>query len=151
MTGNGGPAGGLPTGAKAPGALRTISEVSAELGVPQHILRFWETRFPDLKPMKRGGNRRYYRPADVQLCQALHRLLHIDGYTVKGVQKLIAAEGARALAARVAGAPLAASPAAPAPPAPDSEPFPAPTAEPRAQLLAIRNRLARALGEPARA
>lgn len=130
---------------KAPGALRTISEVSAELGVPQHILRFWESRFPELRPMKRGGNRRYYRPADVALCRALHRLLHADGYTVRGVQKLIATEGAKALAARLGG------PAPPAAPAAPPEPLP-PALPPalRAELLAIRNRLAGALGLAAR-
>ncbi|WP_448582352.1 MerR family transcriptional regulator [Thermaurantiacus sp.] len=137
---------GLQPGAKAPLALRTISEVSAELGVPQHILRFWESRFPDLKPLKRGGNRRYYRPADVELCRALHQLLHADGYTVKGVQKLIAAEGAKALAARIAGIRALQDPD----PASDAPASVAPAPGPRAQLLAIRNRLARALGEPAR-
>lgn len=91
---------------KNPDALRTISEVAAELGVAQHVLRFWETRFPDLKPMKRSGNRRYYRPHDVELAAALHQLLHRDGYTVKGVQKLIATHGARNLPALAAAGPV---------------------------------------------
>ena len=76
-------------GQKDPGALKTIGELSQELGVAQHILRYWETRFPQLKPMQRAGNRRYYRPADVQLAHRIHRLLNQDGYTVRGVQKLL--------------------------------------------------------------
>lgn len=82
---------------KSEGAFRTIREVSEALGVPQHVLRFWETRFPQLKPLQRGGNRRYYRPADVALAAALKRLLHEEGYTVRGVQQLIAARGVTAL------------------------------------------------------
>ena len=76
-------------GQKDPGALLTIGELSQELGVPQHILRYWETRFPQLKPMQRAGNRRYYRPADVDLARRIHRLLGQEGYTVRGVQKLL--------------------------------------------------------------
>ena len=76
-------------GQKDPGALKTIGELSQELGVAQHILRYWETRFPQLKPMQRAGNRRYYRPADVELAHRIHRLLNQDGYTVRGVQKLL--------------------------------------------------------------
>ena len=76
-------------GQKDPGALLTISELSRELDVPQHILRYWETRFPQLKPMQRAGNRRYYRPADVDLARRIHRLLNQEGYTVRGVQKLL--------------------------------------------------------------
>lgn len=86
--------------AKAAHAFRTIREVSDAVGVPPHILRFWETRFPQLKPIQRGGNRRYYRPVDVALAHALHGLLHGQGYTVKGVQKLIASEGLAAVVAR---------------------------------------------------
>lgn len=74
---------------KAPGAFRTIGELSQELGVAQHILRYWETKFPQLKPLQRAGNRRYYRPADVDLARKIHRLLSQDGYTVRGVQKLL--------------------------------------------------------------
>ena len=74
---------------KEPGALLTIGELSLELGVAQHILRYWETRFPQLKPMQRAGNRRYYRPADVDLAQRINRLLNHEGYTVRGVQKLL--------------------------------------------------------------
>ena len=77
---------------KAPDAFRTIGELSAELGVAQHILRYWETKFPQLKPLQRAGNRRYYRPADVALARRIHRLLDQEGYTVRGVQKLLLAK-----------------------------------------------------------
>lgn len=76
-------------GQKDPGALLTIGELSQELGVAQHILRYWETRFPQLRPMQRAGNRRYYRPADVDLVRKINRLLNQEGYTVRGVQKLL--------------------------------------------------------------
>jgi DNA-binding transcriptional MerR regulator len=76
-------------GEKDPGALLTIGELSNELGVAQHILRYWETRFPQLRPMQRAGNRRYYRPADVELARRINRLLNQEGYTVRGVQKLL--------------------------------------------------------------
>jgi DNA-binding transcriptional MerR regulator len=79
----------VATGEKAPDAFRTIGELSAELGVAQHILRYWETKFPQLKPLQRAGNRRYYRPDDVALARRIHRLLSDEGYTVKGVQKLL--------------------------------------------------------------
>lgn len=74
---------------KDPGAFRTIGELSAELGVAQHILRYWETKFPQLRPLQRAGNRRYYRPADVALARRIHGLLSSEGYTVRGVQKLL--------------------------------------------------------------
>jgi DNA-binding transcriptional MerR regulator len=74
---------------KAAGAFRTISEVADDLEVPQHVLRFWETKFPQIKPMKRGGGRRYYRPEDVDLLRAIRGLLYDQGYTIKGVQKLM--------------------------------------------------------------
>jgi DNA-binding transcriptional MerR regulator len=76
-------------GQKDPGALKTIGELTLELGVAQHILRYWETKFPQLRPMQRAGNRRYYRPADVELAHRIHRLLTDEGYTVRGVQKLL--------------------------------------------------------------
>ena len=79
----------MATAEKAPGAFKTIGELSQELGVAQHILRYWETKFPQLKPLQRAGNRRYYRPADVDLARRIHRLLNQDGYTVRGVQKLL--------------------------------------------------------------
>src|ERR1700712_826871 len=76
--------------AKSDQASRTIGELADELGVPQHILRYWETRFSQLKPLQRAGNRRYYRPADVALARRIHRLLEQDGYTIRGVQQLLA-------------------------------------------------------------
>ena len=82
----------MATGEKAPDAFRTIGELSAELGVAQHILRYWETKFPQLRPLQRAGNRRYYRPADVALARRIHRLLNEEGYTVRGVQKLLRAK-----------------------------------------------------------
>jgi DNA-binding transcriptional MerR regulator len=84
----------MATGEKAPDAFRTIGELSAELGVAQHILRYWETKFPQLKPLQRAGNRRYYRPADVALARRIHGLLNDEGYTVKGVQKLLRSKDA---------------------------------------------------------
>ena len=74
---------------KAPAAFRTISEVADELHIPQHVLRFWETRFPQVKPLKRGGGRRYYRPDDIALLRSIAQLLYIQGYTIKGVQRLL--------------------------------------------------------------
>ena len=74
---------------KAPTAFRTISEVADELHIPQHVLRFWETKFPQIKPLKRGGGRRYYRPDDIQLLRRISDLLYIQGYTIKGVQRLL--------------------------------------------------------------
>ena len=74
---------------KSPSAFRTIGELSQDLGVAQHILRYWETKFPQLRPLQRAGNRRYYRPADVELARKIHRLLNNEGYTVRGVQKLL--------------------------------------------------------------
>lgn len=108
---------------KSDAAFRTISEVSTELNVPQHVLRFWETRFDAVQPMKRGGGRRYYRPEDVVLLRAIRDHLYGDGFTIKGVQKLIAEQGLHGfLAARVE----AAAPAVVA-----TEPEPAPVAEAR--------------------
>ena len=80
---------GSRRGGKSPGAFRTISEVSSDLEVPPHVLRFWETKFPQIKPLKRGGGRRYYRPEDVALLRQIRQLLYNDGYTIKGVQRLI--------------------------------------------------------------
>lgn len=74
---------------KSEQAFRTIGELATELGVPQHVLRYWETRFPQLKPLQRAGNRRYYRPGDVALARRIHRLLNQDGYTIRGVQQLL--------------------------------------------------------------
>ena len=80
---------GSRRGGKSPGAFRTISEVSNALEVPPHVLRFWETKFPQIKPLKRGGGRRYYRPEDVSLLRQIRQLLYNDGYTIKGVQRLL--------------------------------------------------------------
>ena len=74
---------------KAEGAFLTISELASELGLPQHILRYWETRFAQLKPLQRSGNRRYYRPADVALARRIHHLLNVEGFTVRGAQKAL--------------------------------------------------------------
>ena len=128
-------------GQKDPGALLTIGELSQELGVPQHILRYWETRFPQLKPMQRAGNRRYYRPADVDLARRINQLLNHEGYTVRGVQKLLRDKGATD--------------------APSPEAAPAPAAAPAQheptheegggvdvfRLIALRNRLSAAIGD----
>jgi DNA-binding transcriptional MerR regulator len=91
---------------KSAGAFRTISEVAGELKVEQHVLRFWETKFTQIKPLKRGGGRRYYRPEDVELLKNIHTLLYGEGYTIKGVQKLLSATRGN-LSARVEGAPPA--------------------------------------------
>ena len=80
---------------KSPDAFRTIGEVSEELDVPQHVLRFWETKFPQIRPLKRGGGRRYYRPEDVALLRHIRHLLHAEGYTVRGVQKLLRERASR--------------------------------------------------------
>jgi DNA-binding transcriptional MerR regulator len=123
-------------GQKDAGALLTIGELSQELGVAQHILRYWETRFPQLRPMQRAGNRRYYRPADVDLARKIHRLLNQEGYTVRGVQKLLRERG------QPEPSPVAAMPVmAPAGPEPD---------EPQSgvdvfRLIELRNRLLAAL------
>ena len=133
---------------KSASAFRTISEVAEELDVPQHVLRFWETKFPQVRPLKRGGGRRYYRPEDVDLLRAIRSLLYQEGYTIKGVQKLMR-EGA--LKAR---AQPPAEPEPPAPSTPAAEPMPSERdIKRRTQLdLAIddltelRNRLGRLLG-----
>jgi DNA-binding transcriptional MerR regulator len=136
----------LATAEKAPGALKTIGELSAELGVAQHILRYWETRFPQLKPMQRAGNRRYYRPADVDLARRINRLLNEEGYTVRGVQKLLRDRGGQG------EAPMTETPAA-APPAAAAL-QPEESREPPAEenggvdvfrLIALRDRLQDAL------
>ncbi|MDX5982797.1 MerR family transcriptional regulator [Sphingomonas echinoides] len=80
------------SGGKAAGAYRTIGELSRETGLPQHILRYWETRFPQLRPLQRAGNRRYYRPEDVALVRRIAAMLEQDGYTIRGVQKALLAE-----------------------------------------------------------
>jgi DNA-binding transcriptional MerR regulator len=80
---------------KGPDAFRTISEVAEDLNLPQHVLRFWETRFTQIKPMKRGGGRRYYRPDDIDLLRGIRQLLYGEGYTIKGVQRILKEQGSR--------------------------------------------------------
>jgi len=82
---------------KSPEAFRTISEVADSIDLPQHVLRFWETRFPQIRPLKRAGGRRYYRPEDVERLRLIKRLLYDEGYTIKGVQKLFKEQGVQAL------------------------------------------------------
>jgi DNA-binding transcriptional MerR regulator len=82
---------------KAPDAFRTISEVADDLDIPQHVLRFWETRFAQIKPMKRSGGRRYYRPDDVDLLRGIRRLLYGEGYTIRGVQRILKEHGIKAV------------------------------------------------------
>ena len=122
-------------GAKDPGALLTIGELSQQLGVAQHILRYWETRFPQLRPMQRAGNRRYYRPADVELAHRIHRLLNQEGYTVRGVQKLLRDKDSQALDVPVVARELD-------PPPEEQEPA---AGVDVFRLIALRNRLADAL------
>ena len=126
--------------AKAPGAFRTISEVASELDVAQHVLRFWEGKFPQIKPMKRGGGRRYYRPEDIDLLRGIQGLLYSEGYTIKGVQRLLRERGARSLIqAMRSGAGLDAWQSG------EAEPAPAPTPIQKAPELASGQR--QALGE----
>lgn len=129
---------------KSATAYRTISEVSDDLAVPQHVLRFWETKFSQVRPLKRGGGRRYYRPEDVQLLRRIQRLLYEEGYTIKGVQRLLK-EGKSA----EADAPVAASgePSGPAHPLPVTRTKPGkPRDEMQLSLLAGAGREGRAQG-----
>ena len=108
-------------------AFRTISEVADDLDLPQHVLRFWETRFSQIKPLKRGGGRRYYRPEDVELLRAIRHLLYGEGYTIRGVQRILKEQGVKAVIALVRAAPAPAGPCDEQPPAAvaqhiDSEP-----------------------------
>ena len=110
---------------KSPDAYRTISEVAEGMDLPQHVLRFWETRFPQIKPLKRGGGRRYYRPDDIELLRVIKRLLYSEGYTIKGVQKLLKEQGAQALVRSAEGAPprpTGSPPPASAAPRPPNDP-----------------------------
>lgn len=115
---------------KAPDALRTIGEVAKALGIRQHVLRYWEEQFPMLKPLKRSGGRRYYRPEDVAMVETIDRLVHKEGYTLKGAKAVLAGKPIKAdpiVAAAAISAPSSAAPL------------------PLAQLVAIRDRLAAAL------
>src|SRR5271165_4217010 len=91
------PAAAIPPNEKGPEAYRTIREVADSMDLPQHVLRFWETRFPQIRPLKRAGGRRYYRPDDIERLRLIKRLLYDEGYTIKGVQKLFKEQGAQAL------------------------------------------------------
>jgi DNA-binding transcriptional MerR regulator len=91
---------------KSPDAFRTISEAAEELDLPQHVLRFWETRFSTIKPLKRGGGRRYYRPEDVLLLKGIRHLLYDQGFTIKGVQRILKDQGSRYVVAIANGTPL---------------------------------------------
>ncbi|HUG46277.1 MAG TPA: MerR family transcriptional regulator [Sphingomicrobium sp.] len=122
---------GTATGEKAPGAFKTIGELSAELGVAQHILRYWESKFPQLKPLQRAGNRRYYRPGDVDLARRINKLLNDEGYTIRGVQKLLRQDGGGAEDGPTQTAVQPAERDSPRPPVD--------------RLIAIRDRLASAL------
>lgn len=104
---------------KADGAFLTIGELANELDLPQHILRYWESRFPQLKPLQRSGNRRYYRPADVEIARRIHHLLNVEGFTVKGARKMLANGGMEQarVAAIIDGAPVNPVAMAEAPPA----------------------------------
>jgi DNA-binding transcriptional MerR regulator len=103
------PAAASPPIEKGPEAYRTIREVADSMDLPQHVLRFWETRFPQIRPLKRAGGRRYYRPDDIERLRLIRRLLYDEGYTIKGVQKLFKEQGvqARASAAQAGAGPLA--------------------------------------------
>ena len=111
----------MPEAPKDPDAFRTISEVAAELSLPQHVLRFWETKFAQIKPLKRGGGRRYYRPDDLALLRGIQYLLYSEGYTIKGVQRILKERGAKA----VADAPSLGAPAPLETPPPEKSAVPA--------------------------
>lgn len=100
---------------KGPEAFRTISEAADEIGVQQHVLRFWETKFSFIRPMKRAGGRRFYRPQDIAMLRGIQALLHRDGYTIRGVSQLYREQGIQRILAAVGGSDLA--PSAPTPPA----------------------------------
>jgi len=135
----------VATAEKSPDALKTIGELSHELGVAQQLLRYWETKFPQLRPMQRAGNRRYYRPADVDLARRINRLLNEEGYTVRGVQKLLRDRGGhdlRAMSGAPDSAPYAETPQL------TVENLPAhdgPAGVDVFRLISLRNRLAEAI------
>ena len=128
--------------AKSSTAFRTISEVAEELDVAQHVLRFWESKFPQVRPLKRGGGRRYYRPEDIELLRQIRSLLYEEGYTIKGAQKLLRGRRSRAGAARESepGAAIELPPAAPAPAGAPRDRL----GQLRAELIEIRSLLAQA-------
>jgi|SRR5579885_1077905 len=124
----------VPLHGKSPEAFRTISEVSAELEVPQHVLRFWESRFSQIKPVKRGGGRRYYRPEDVDLLRGIRALLYSEGFTIKGVQKVLREHGARYVAEVGRGE-------ASIGPSDNTAPAPPPAKVPTAEIVHFRARV----------
>ncbi|CAN0494849.1 unnamed protein product [Discosporangium mesarthrocarpum] len=106
---------------KSAAAFRTISEVASDLDIPAHVLRFWESKFAQVKPLKRGGGRRYYRPEDIDLLRGIRELLYTDGYTIKGVQKLLREGGVKQILAEQSGAPETSPAAVPVASAGDAE------------------------------
>src|SRR5258708_2035779 len=133
MTLETGPPNPIRRAVKSAGAFRTISEVADELDVPSHVLRFWETKFNQIRPLKRGGGRRYYRPEDVELLRRIRELLYRDGYTIKGVQRLLRERNGRLTPAEDADGTSARPPASlPVAPAP----------QPRATLATVLEELA---------
>jgi DNA-binding transcriptional MerR regulator len=138
---------------KSAGAFRTTTEVAQELDLPAHVLRFWESKFPQISPLRRGGGRRYYRPEDVELLRRIRRCLHQEGYTIRGVQKLLREGGLRdapapGTAPGIEIEPPAASPdGAPAAAPPSDEALQAALEDVRRELVAIRALLAK-LGQP---
>jgi DNA-binding transcriptional MerR regulator len=132
---------------KSPEAYRTIREVADSLDLPQHVLRFWETRFPQIRPLKRAGGRRYYRPDDIERLRLIRRLLYDEGYTIKGVQKLFKEQGVQALSAAAAspGGPFAETATAGEPHAETSQGPVAKATQPKLpddELAALREALA---------
>lgn len=130
---------GSPDGGKASGAMLAIGELAERIGVPTHVLRYWETRFPQLKPLQRSGRRRYYRAEDVALAERIHHLLHVQGFTVEGARKALSEAGRISVAEP--RAPLAREG-----PDDDRSPSPAAAGIPVEALIALRRRLAAALG-----
>jgi DNA-binding transcriptional MerR regulator len=132
---------------KSPSAFRTISEVASDLAVPQHVLRFWESKFQQIRPLKRGGGRRYYRPEDIQLISNIKELLYSQGFTIRGVQKLLRETNSRGSTARA----MVAEPQIPASmiplQSPASAPAAAPVVPPRSLSPEKRREIESVLGE----
>ncbi|MEQ9488265.1 MAG: MerR family transcriptional regulator [Alphaproteobacteria bacterium] len=122
-------AGAASKSEKSASAFRTISEVSQDLDVPQHVLRFWETKFTQVKPLKRAGGRRYYRPEDVALLRCIRDLLYSDGFTIRGVQKRLREKGAKGLVADMDGLPAEEAETASSEPATQTDATSAPSAD----------------------
>jgi DNA-binding transcriptional MerR regulator len=137
---------------KGPEAFRTISEAASEVGVAQHVLRFWETRFSFIRPMKRAGGRRFYRPQDILVLRGVHRLLHDEGYTIAGVQKLYREHGAARLASAGGGEVAGGGPESAPPGSGAAAPASLKAALSAAleELLGAKSRLERALGSKGR-